>query len=512
MENSSNKRLAKNTLFLYIRMILIMLVSLYTSRIVLEALGVNDYGVYNVVGGVVTLLGVLSGSLASATSRYITFELGHNNEGSLKQLFRCCVTVHYILGIAILILAETVGLWFVINKLVIPPDRLVAAVWVYEFCLNAVVIKIVRAPYNALIIAYERMNAFALISVFEVLLQLGLVFILLYIDSDRLIIYGVSLAVVQILIRIIYNLYCLRHFPITSGKWLWDKALSYEIMKYSLWSLLGYGAVVGYTQGINILLNIFFGPVANAARGFSVQVQSGVNQISTNFQLALRPSTIKSYAQENYSRMHSLMYANAKFSYYLVLFMVVPLFINTPYIMKLWLVNVPEYTVSFTRILLPIALYTTLNGHVITAVHATGNIKKFQIVEALLLLTTLPIAYVMLKFWHISANTVLIIYMAVEFCTQFVRVWIVYPMVQCRRRSYFTRILYPVAKVTLPIAIYCWYMSIHYSAVSITELVLSTLCSSLVIAVAVYAVGLNNNERTLILQKTKSLLFKRIKK
>ncbi len=431
-----------------------MLVSLYTSRIVLKALGVTDYGIYNVVGGVVTILGVLSGSLSGATSRFITYELGKENKENLYRIFRCCVTVHYILGIIIFIGAETAGLWFIVNKLVIPVERMHAAIWVYQFCLVSVIIKIVSAPYNALIIAYEKMSAFALISIIEVFLQLGLVFFLLHINHDRLIIYGASLAIVQICVRLIYNWYCYKNFHEVCGRWLWHKDISVEILKYSAWSFLGYGAIVGYTQGINVLLNLFFGPVANAARGLAVQVQSGVNQISTNFQLALRPPTIKVYAQSDYDRMHQLMIANAKFSYYLVLFMVVPLMINAPYILHLWLDSVPEYTISFTRILLPIALYTTLNGHVIIAVHATGNLKKFQIIEASLLLTTLPIAYIMLKYFDISADVVLFIYMGVEFVTQFVRVHIVYPMVKCKISVYYTKIIFPVVLVSIPVAIF----------------------------------------------------------
>jgi len=505
MEQSSNKRIAKNTLFLYIRMVLIMLVSLYTARVVLKALGVTDYGIYNVVGGVVTILGVLSGSLSGATSRFITYELGKGNTDNLCRLFRCCVTVHYILGILIFIGAETFGLWFVVNKLVIPVERMYAAIWVYQFCVVSVIIRIVSAPYNALIIAYEKMNAFALISIIEVVLQLGLVIILLYIDSDRLIIYGASLAIVQICIRLIYNWYCYKNFKEVSGKWLWHKAISVEILKYSTWSLLGYGAVVGYTQGINVLLNLFFGPVANAARGFAVQVQTGVNQISTNFQLALRPPTIKAYAQADYCRMHQLMIANAKFSYYLVLFMVVPLMINTPYILHLWLDNVPEYTVSFTRILLPIALYTTLNGHVIIAVHATGNLKQFQIIEASLLLTTLPLAYIMLKFFDISADAVLFVYMGVEFVTQFVRVAIVYPMVNCKISIYYTKILLPVFIVTVPVAMLTYYLTINGAATTFLQLCGSIMVSIIAIAAIIYLIGLTKRERQLV--KSKASFF-----
>ncbi len=512
MATTSNKRIAKNTVFLYVRMVLIMLVSLYTSRIVLKALGVTDYGIYNVVGGVVTILGILSGSLSGATSRFITFELGKDNFNQLQRLFRCCVSVHYLIGVLILICAETIGLWFVMNKLVIPSDRLIAAFWVYQCCVFSVIVKIISSPYNALIIAHERMNAFAYISIIEVCLQLGLVSLLLLLKTNRLIVYGVSVAFVQIITRLIYNNYCHKNFAEASGRFLWDKAISIEVLKYSFWSLLGFGAVVGYTQGINILLNLFFGPVANAARGFSVQIQNGVNQISTNFQMALRPPTIKSYAQNDLHRMHILMYANAKFSYYLVLFIVVPLMVNTPYILKLWLETVPEYTVSFTRILLPIALYTTLNGHIIIAVHATGDIKKFQIIESVLLLTTLPIAYVLLKYCDIAADTVLFIYLGVEFITQFVRVWIAYPMVGCKISSYFEKILLPVTITTIPIAIIVYFLILHYEATTFTMLIGNVIFSWLIIGIVIYFSGLTNAERRMINKRITNIYNTHIRK
>lgn len=508
MAITSNKQIAKNTVLLYLRMILILAISLYTSRVVLRMLGVTDYGVYNVVAGVVALLGSLSGSLSGATSRFITHEIGKGSDGDVKTIFRCSATVHYILTFAVILLAETLGLWFVMNKLVIPPDRHMAAFWIYQCAILAVSIRIVSTPYNAMIIAYEKMSAFAYISLFEAALQLGLVYVLAFFDSERLVWYGVFLAATQILVRLIYSLYCSRNFKDASGKWLWHTRKSKEIIKFAGWSLIGFGAVVSYTQGINILLNLFYGPVANAARGFSNQVQSGVTQLSTNFQMALRPPIIKAQAQGEWQSMHGLMIAHAKYSFFLVLMMVVPIIISTPYILNLWLETVPDYTVDFTRLTLLGTLYCTLNGHVIVAVQATGNLKRFQIAEGVLLLLTIPVAYLLLKYFHLSANGVIVVYLVIEFFTQFVRVWIVYPMVKLEPKKYLSKILLPIVTVLVPVIPYTLYGMKFLSANDFGHLVTNVLLSVAIVMAAIWLLGLDSHERTLALKALRGAIGK----
>ncbi len=505
---SSNKQIAKNTIFLYLRMILILGISLYTSRVVLRILGVIDYGVYNVVAGVVMLLGSLSGSLSGATSRFITHEIGKEALGNVKEIFRCCVTVHYILAVAVIIIAETIGLWFVMNKLVIPSDRMIAALGIYQCSIVAVAVKIVSTPYNAIIIAYERMGAFAYLSLLEVIMQLGLIFALGLFSSDRLIWYGVFLAGTQVMTRIAYNVYCRKHFNDISSKWLWRKNDSKEIIKFAGWSLAGCAAVVGYTQGINILLNLFFGPIANAARGFSNQIQAGVTQLSNNFQMALRPPIIKAYAQNEWNSMHTLMIAHAKYSFYLVLLMIVPIIISTPYILKLWLENVPEYTIGFVRLTLIGTLYCTLNGHAILAVHASGNMKKFQITEGTLLLITLPMAYILLKYFHLSAYGVIIVYLIIEFLTQFVRVWISYPLVNLQVSKYFKDIICPVILVLIPMVPYTLFSMDYFSAHSFGELVQSVFISVIVGICVIFFLGLSKKERSIIKSQTVKIFYK----
>lgn len=504
---TDGKRIAKNAVVLYLRMIFILAISLYTSRVVLQILGEVDFGVYNVVAGIVSMLGALSGSLSGATARFITVEIGKGAQ-KVEKIFRCCASVHYILAGLIIVLGETLGLWFVMNKLVIPPDRLTAAFWIFQFAIVSVVIRIISSPYNALIIAYERMTAFAYISFIEVILQLGLVFTLKLLNGDKLIYYGLLLAVTQICIRFIYNIYCKKNIDGANGRWLWNGELSKSILKFAGWSLVGYGAVVGYTQGISVLLNLFFGPVANAARGFSLQIQSGINQLSSNFQMALRSPIIKAYSQDKLTEMHKLLIAHAKFSFYLVLIMVVPIIISTPYILKLWLCNIPQYTVDFTRLTLIGVLLSALNGHTIVAIHATGDIKRFQIIEGLLLLLTLPTAYILLKNYDLSANGVIIVYLLIEFLTQFIRVWIVYPMVKLSPRIYIKKVCLPIFVIMIPITIYTLYGIHNLYSSDFGGLCLNVVVSCMLTILLIWTIGLQSEERASIVNRITLLLNK----
>lgn len=504
--SGNNQRIAKNTLMLYIRMSLIMLVTLYTSRVVLEVLGVEDFGIYSVVGGVVTMLGFINSSLSGATSRFITYELGCGEKDNLQKVFRCSVTVHYFLAALIFILGETLGLWFVIDKMVIPLERMTAALWVYQCSIISIVIMIISSPYNALIIAHERMSAFAYISIFEVFAKLLIVYILMAITYDKLIIYAVSLLVIQLIIRLVYTIYCTRNFPEVSTRYLWDKELSFKILTYAGWTMNGNLAVVGYTQGINILLNLFFGPIVNAARGIAVQIQSAVSQFSLNFQMALRPPVIKSYACGDLTYMHQLLIGHAKYSFFLVLLIVMPLLINTEYVLQLWLTQVPAHTIAFTRLMLLTVLYCSLNGHVIQAIHATGNIKRFQLIEGISLLTVIPIAYLLLKFIHISAESVFVVYLSIEFVTQFVRVWIVYPCIKLSRKKYLTEICTPILKTILPLSIIGFCLWKYFSVESFFQLVISFLICLICTITSIFILGIKPLEKEYIKQVVRKVI------
>lgn len=316
---SSNQRIAKNTLLLYFRMFLMMGVSLYTSRVVLQTLGVEDFGIYSVVGGIITMFAFINGGMVSATQRFITFELARGCMDRLKSVFSTSLQIHALISLIVVLLGETVGFWFLYEKMVIPDSRMQAAVWVYQCSIIACVVNIMSIPYNADIVAHEKMSAFAYISIVEAFLKLGIVYLLLLSPWDKLKVYAVLLLIVQLVIRFVYSYYCHKHFEEASYQHQMDKPLFREMVGFAGWSFWGNLAGVLYTQGLNIMLNIFFGPVVNAARGIAVQVQSAVQQFVSNFQMALNPQITKTYATGNLSQMHSLMFRSARFSFFIVL-------------------------------------------------------------------------------------------------------------------------------------------------------------------------------------------------
>lgn len=494
MKKDSNRRIAKNTVALYFRMILVMCVSLYTSRVVLQTLGIEDYGIYNVVGGVVTMLGFLNGTLSGAGSRFITFALGKDNMEEVRKTFSTVLFIHILLSIFILILAETIGLWFVCNKLVIPTERMSAALWVYHCSILSTIVSLLSVPYNALIIAHERMTAFAYISIVEVVMKLLIVFLLMYIPMDKLAVYAVLILLVQVLIRIIYNIYCICHFDESKEKPRYHPILFKEIIVYAGWTLNGYVAIIGYTQGLNVLLNLFFGPVVNAARGIAVQVQSAVNQFVSGFQTAVKPQIIKSYASDDLTHMHQLIIALSKYGVYLMLLIVFPLYICINPILHLWLGVVPEYTADFVRIMLLVAMVEPLRGAMISGIHATGDIRKFQIWEGTILLSIVPIAYFLLKVFHITPTMVIGVYFAVELIAQYIRMHIVLPKIRMSRILYFKKALLPLVLPILFSAIPACYIILPVESTTMT------ICTHIFIAVLymvflIYAMGIDDEER-----------------
>ena len=381
MSENNNKRVAKNTLFLYFRMILIMLVTLYTSRVVLAELGIKDYGIYNVVGGVVAMFSFLNNSMSSATQRFLTFELGRSNMGRLKKVFAASLNIHIAIGIVIVLLAETVGLWFVNHKLVITPDRMVAANWVYQFSILTFCVNIIQVPYNAVLIAHEKMSIYAYISILEAFLKLGIVYLLVIVPTDKLIAYGILVFVVQIVIRVIYQYYCRRHYEESQFRLYWDKDLYKQMSGFAGWNLFGSVAWLMRDQGLNIVLNIFFGTAINAARGVASQVSSAVMGFISNFLVALNPQITKNYALGNVQEMEKLTYLGIKFSFLLLFTMAFPLCLNIDYVLHLWLVEVPDYTALFIILIMIDSLVGNLFGvPLMTSLSATGQIRDYQIV------------------------------------------------------------------------------------------------------------------------------------
>lgn len=504
-QSANNKRIAKNTLMLYIRMLLTMGVSLYTSRVILKALGVEDFGIYNVVAGVITMLSFLTGSLGGASSRFITYALGRDDEENIKNVFSSILYLHIALAILVFIIGETIGLWFVCNKLVIPEERLNAALWVYHCSILTMMVSVISVPYNSLIIAHERMSAFAYISIIEVVLKLAVVFLLLYLPFDRLSTYAVLLLIIQVIIRLSYNLYCERHFTESKVRPKKDASLVKEMLSYTSWTLASGVAVVGYTQGLNILLNLFFGPIVNAARGLSVQVQSAIMNFVSNFQTAMRPQIIKSFAVNNLDYMHMLVVMSSKYGLLLMLFLTIPIIVCIHPILRIWLDVVPTHTDSFVIIMLVAGLIEPYKVALLNAIHATGDIKKFQIYESIFLLLVLPVAYIMLKCYHISPEMVMIIYLIIQFITQIVRMLIVLPKISMSIAFYSKKILFPLLRM-LPFIIAVVYFISLPEDVKFASVIAYVVCIELFLFACTIVLYLDCQERKVVLSKVKSIL------
>jgi O-antigen/teichoic acid export membrane protein len=373
-------------------------VSLYTSRVVLDTLGVEDYGIYNVVGGVIVMFGFLNSSMSGATSRFLTFELGRQDYEKLKKTFSAALTVHFIIAGIILILGETVGLWFLENKLVIADERMGAARWVYQLSIISAMVSITQVPYNATIIAHERMNVYAYVEILHSLLKLGIVYLLVIGNFDKLILYAVLIFCVSIFIAMIYRGYCMKNFEECKYKFEWHAIKSiYPMLSFSGWDLYGNLSIVARTQGVNMLLNMFFGPILNAANAVAVQVQSVVVSFANNAIVAVRPQIVKSYATQNYQYVVILVMHTTKYIYLLMLILSLPLILEMDFVLNIWLKNVPTYAVAFCRCTLMFSFFSTMSNIIVTAIHATGNIKRPSLINGTLYLSVLPVSYIAFK-------------------------------------------------------------------------------------------------------------------
>ena len=395
---SNNKRIAKNTIMLYIRMFISMLVGLYTSRVVLATLGVEDYGIYGVVGGVVAMMGFLNASMSGATSRFLTFELGRGDKDRLAKTFSSALIVHIAIAIIVFILAETVGLWFLCNKLNIPEGRMEAAHWVYQFSILATMLSITQVPYNATIIAHEKMDVYAYVEILNVSLKLLIVYLLCIGNFDKLILYASLMLAVSILIMMVYKIYAIRQFPEAHFHWIWDKTYLRPLLSFSGWDLYGNACVIARQQGTNFLINIFYGVVYNAASGIATTVQGTISGLAFNIILAFRPQIIKQYAKGNVEDMSKLVGNAVCFTTILFGCMSIPLILETHYIMKAWLGVIPEKSEIFCQILLIASFLGLLNNIWNTCIHATGKIKEISIFSGTFFLISLPIIYVVFQF------------------------------------------------------------------------------------------------------------------
>lgn len=502
--SSANKRIAKNTLVLYVRMLFTMGISLFTSRVILQTLGVEDYGISSVVGGVISMFTFINAAMVSSTQRYLNFELVRGDANQLRSVFSTSLQIHALIALAIIVLSETVGLWFLIEKLVIPEARMTAAMWVYQCSILLCAVSIMSTPYNAVIVAHEKMSAFAYISILDVSLKLLVVYLLVVLPFDKLIILAVLNLLVQLFIRYIYTIYCHRHFPESYFQFRFNKTLFKEMFGFAGWSFWGNLAAILYTQGLNMMLNIFFGPIVNAARGIAVQVQSAVQQFVGGFQTALNPQITKNYASNNLPQMHSLMFRSARFSFLLLFFLSLPVLMETNFILTLWLKTVPDDTVIFTQIMICISLiYTTANPCII-ANQATGKVKIYQMVVGGILLLILPISYVVLKLGA-PAYSVFIVHFCIESLAQFSRMYMLRKLIHLPLWQYMKNIYIPIVStvviaIILPLVVRMQVAEgwLRFLAVGFT-CVLSVGASS-------YFIGFTKQERVFFLDKSLRLL------
>lgn len=506
--NPNNKRLAKNTIVLYFRMGIIMIVNLYMSRVILNTLGIKDYGIYNVVAGFVTMFTLLSGSLSNAIGRYITFELGRGDSEKLKRVFSASVTVQILISIIIGIILEIAGIWFLNSKMQIPEGRQFAANCTLQCSIFTFILNLISIPYNGCIIAHENMTAYSYISIFDVMLKLAST-LLLYLNlPDKLIAYSVFLAVSALMIRIVYVVYCRKNFEECAYHFSLDKPLIKEMTGMASWNFFGSGGAVLNNQGVNVLINLFFGVTLNAARGIAMQVNSAVQQFAGSFITAINPQITKYYSVGDLDQMRKLLYRGIRYSFFLMFLIALPIFVEAPIILKIWLGNVPDYTVVFVRFTILLSLTTVLSNLLFTVVMATGKIRTYQIVVGSLSISVFFLTFIAYKF---GANVTITYYISfiVDVIILFARLIIVNDVVYIGIKDFLSKVIARIVAVAmlsslLPIYLYATMSNKLINAIFI---IFSCFVSTLLF---VAIIGLTKEERTKFLQIIKAKFAKSV--
>ena len=500
-------RVMRNTAVLYFRMALMMCINLYTSRVVLQVLGVEDYGIFYVVWGVVYILNFINSSMAASTQRFLTFELGTGNKKRLHEVFVTSVHINLIISLLLILISETGGLWFLMEKMVIPEERVTAAMWCYQLSIVTAVAEVMSCPYISVFIAREKMSAFAYISILDAFLKLAIVGLLLLFDYDHLIIYAILYTCEKLLMRLLYNLYCARHFEESRYQWFYEKELFKKMSSFAGWSMLENLAYVLYTQGLNMLLNVFFGPIANAAQAAAGQAKNAVSHFSRNFQVAINPQITKTYAAEQLKEMHLLIFRGSRLTFCLLLMLCLPLAVEAPMVLDIWLKEVPEGTAGFLRLLLVVLIAQQMASPLIAAIQATGNIKKYQIISGGLMILVVPTAYIVLKMGG-APWTVFVVYLLISVLAFIATICIVLPEIHMSMKDYTLHVLKPCLFVLLLSLIAPVIMKqltdkgIWPSLLTITITVIST-------GVLCYTIGLDKEMRVMIKEKVCKVIKKK---
>ena len=499
--SENNKRIAKNTLALYVRMLLLLLITLYTSRVVLKVLGVTDYGIYNIVGGVIVFFSFINSALAGATQRFLNYELGRDNKKKIKSVFNASLYVHIIVILIIVVLGETVGLWFVYTQLNIPSERFHAGLTVYHLSIVTFCINVLRAPFNAAIIANEKMTYYAYISIVEAALKLAIVYLLALSAFDKLVFYGMLTLITTLVITGFYVLYCKRNFSFVGISRHCDKTIVKSLLSFSLWSCFGNLSNIVSSQGLNILLNLFWGVTVNAAMGLANHVSAAIYGFIGNFQTAFNPSIIKLYASEEIERHNNLIYQASKISFFLFWILFIPFVLNSYYVLDIWLDKVPQFTDTFCQLLLIDQCLFALSGPLWVSAQATGLIKNYMLTVGALNMLTLPVSYLFLYLGY-SPSIVIVVKILFDLCTYIYRLYFLRSKIDFPLMEYVRKVILPILKVVilslpLPVLV-CWGMGQGFPCLAAT-----TLVALITISLVAYYAGLSKTERVFCLNLIK---------
>lgn len=507
--SQNNKRIAKNTMLLYVRMLFSMLISLYTSRIILQTLGIEDYGIYNVVGGIVAMFSIFSGSLSAAISRFLTYELGIGDIIKLTNMFSSAVTIQMGLSLIIIIFAESLGLWFLNTKMNIPEERVIAANWVFQLSIMTFVFGLISVPYNAAIIAHEKMSAFAYIGIFEVSAKLLAVCLLQFLSYDKLILFATLMAIIAIIIRLMYGYYCKKHFKECNYSFNYDSKVLKKMFSFAGWNFIGASSALLRDTGGNIVMNLFCGPAVNAARGIAMQVSNAVSGFSNNFMTAINPQITKSYAADDKPYMMMLIYQGARLSFYMLLLLSLPIIINAHYILTIWLNVVPEHSVAFVRLVLIFIMSESISNPLITAMLATGNIRNYQIVVGGLQMMNLPISYLLLRIGYIPESVLIVAIIISQLCL-ITRLFMLRNMIGLSVRVYLNKVYINIIIVTLISAVIpsLIFFSLDESFMGFVFVTTISLIST---SSVIFYVGCSKNERLFVVRKVKNIIGRKLR-
>ncbi len=497
LDNSANnKRIAKNTILLYVRLLFTMAVGLFTSRVVLNTLGINDYGTYNVVAGVVTMFSLFTGSLSTAISRFLTFTLGKGDNERLSLVFSTSMNVMIGMAVVVVLVAEFFGVWFLNSHLNIPHDRLLAANWVFQFSVLSFVLNMICIPYDAAIIAHERMSAFAYMSILDVTLKLIIVYMLYISPIDKLISYSFLLCCVGIIKRLIYGVYCTRNFDECHYHLVYDKSLLKEMTSFAGWNFFGSASFLLNNQGVNIITNIYFSVATNAARGVANQVEAIVRQFATNFTMAINPQITKSYASGNLDYTYNLICRSSKFSYLLLLFLSVPFFFEAETIMRLWLGVYPKEAPLFLRLTLIITMIDLLGNSPAIAAWATGNIKHYYIYVGTIVNIMFPLSWLLFAI-GMPAYTSYLIGILVYFFTLITKIYIIKTLIGFSPRNYYSAVLIPIF-ITTMLSLLIPTLFYYLLQRTILNTILVVAVSLLWTMIMIFYTGLTKRERQIV--------------